>query len=90
MHADDAAKSNGRSFKPKEWLEQQVFDPPGARPPPSREARIVAETAGERRRLVFGALLLVLFIAALDQTIVATALPTIVGELGGFEHFCGW
>ena len=39
-----------------------------------------------RRRLVFGALLLVLFVAALDQTIVSTALPTIVGELGGLEH----
>ena len=37
-------------------------------------------------RLVFGALLLVLFLASLDQTIVATALPTIVGELGGIEH----
>lgn len=39
-----------------------------------------------RRRIVFGALLLVLFVAALDQTIVSTALPTIVGELGGLEY----
>jgi MFS family permease len=46
----------------------------------------LTEIAVGRRRLVFGALLLVLFVAALDQTIVATALPTIVGELGGFEH----
>jgi MFS family permease len=35
-----------------------------------------------RVRLVFGALMLVLLLAALDQTIVATALPTIVGDLG--------
>jgi MFS family permease len=35
-----------------------------------------------RVRLVFGALLLVLLLAALDQTIVATALPTIVADLG--------
>ncbi|MFE2880921.1 DHA2 family efflux MFS transporter permease subunit [Streptomyces roseus] len=33
-----------------------------------------------------GALLLGLLIAALDQTIVSTALPTIVSELGGMEH----
>ncbi|MFG2512775.1 DHA2 family efflux MFS transporter permease subunit [Streptomyces sp. NPDC048584] len=33
-----------------------------------------------------GALLLGLLLAALDQTIVATALPTIVSELGGLEH----
>jgi EmrB/QacA subfamily drug resistance transporter len=39
-----------------------------------------------RVRLIFGALLLVLFLASLDQTIVATALPTIVGDLGGIEH----
>jgi EmrB/QacA subfamily drug resistance transporter len=37
-------------------------------------------------RLVFGGLLLVMFLAALDQTIVATALPTIVGDLGGLDH----
>ncbi len=39
-----------------------------------------------RLRLIFGALLLVLLLASLDQTIVATALPTIVGDLGGIEH----
>jgi EmrB/QacA subfamily drug resistance transporter len=37
-------------------------------------------------RLVFAGLLLVMFLAALDQTIVATALPTIVGDLGGLNH----
>ncbi|MEU3885758.1 MFS transporter [Streptomyces sp. NPDC029041] len=33
-----------------------------------------------------GALLLGLLLAALDQTIVATALPTIVSDLGGLDH----
>ncbi|NSC21491.1 MFS transporter [Streptomyces albus subsp. chlorinus] len=36
--------------------------------------------------LPIGALLLGLLLAALDQTIVATALPTIVSDLGGMEH----
>ncbi|HTE60788.1 MAG TPA: MDR family MFS transporter [Solirubrobacteraceae bacterium] len=36
--------------------------------------------------LVIGALLLVMLLASLDQTIVSTALPTIVGDLGGLEH----
>jgi EmrB/QacA subfamily drug resistance transporter len=35
---------------------------------------------------VIGGLMLVLLLASLDQTIVSTALPTIVGELGGLEH----
>ncbi len=37
-------------------------------------------------RLVFAGLMLVLLLAALDQTIVATALPTIVGDLGGLNR----
>jgi EmrB/QacA subfamily drug resistance transporter len=41
---------------------------------------------GERRAAIFGGLMLVLLLAALDSTIVATALPTIVGELGGLTH----
>jgi EmrB/QacA subfamily drug resistance transporter len=40
----------------------------------------------ERKRVIFSALLLAVLLAALDQTIVATALPTIVGELGGLTH----
>jgi EmrB/QacA subfamily drug resistance transporter len=37
-------------------------------------------------RVVFGALMLVMLLASLDQTIVSTALPTIVGDLGGLAH----
>src|SRR5579875_3864385 len=46
------------------------------------------EVSSEHRqvRLIFGALLLVLLLASLDQTIVSTALPTIVGDLGGIAH----
>jgi EmrB/QacA subfamily drug resistance transporter len=35
---------------------------------------------------IFAALMLVLLIASLDQTIVSTALPTIAGDLGGASH----
>jgi EmrB/QacA subfamily drug resistance transporter len=37
-------------------------------------------------RAVFGALFLALWLAALDQTVVSTALPTMVGELGGLGY----
>ena len=81
----DAPESRTRCLDGCAITEQQVFgrqalaaSVPGA--------RSLTEMAVGRRRLVFGALLLVLFVAALDQTIVSTALPTIVGELGGLEH----
>ncbi|WP_042365960.1 MFS transporter [Streptacidiphilus neutrinimicus] len=59
--------------------QQQAVD---ARP---EEQPPVPETAG-RVRLVFLGVMLGMFLAALDQTIVSTALPTIVGDLGGANH----
>ena len=46
------------------------------------------EVGIDRRRmnLVFVTVLLGMLLAALDQTIVSTALPTIVGDLGGAGH----
>lgn len=38
-------------------------------------------------RLLMTGLMLGMLLAALDQTIVGTALPTIVGELGGINHY---
>src|SRR5437764_1971429 len=37
-------------------------------------------------RAIFGALFLALWLAALDQTVVSTALPTMVGDLGGLSY----
>ena len=42
--------------------------------------------SGRRRNMVFIAVLLGMMLAALDQTIVATALPTVVADLGGAGH----
>jgi EmrB/QacA subfamily drug resistance transporter len=45
-------------------------------------------TKEEHRRIltILGALMLGMFLAALDQTIVSTALPTIAGDLHGLNH----
>ncbi|MCA3844903.1 MAG: MFS transporter, partial [Burkholderia sp.] len=50
-------------------------------PPAAETARRDAPTG-----LIIAALLLVMLLSALDQTIVSTALPTIVGELGGLDQ----
>lgn len=50
----------------------------------SAEAAVPTSVAREQPvRVIFGALMLVVLLASLDQTIVGTALPTIVGDLGG-------
>ncbi|HME04368.1 MAG TPA: MFS transporter, partial [Solirubrobacteraceae bacterium] len=52
----------------------------------SASAAVPAVVSRPRLRLIFSGLMLVLLLAALDQTIVATALPTIVGDLGGLNR----
>ena len=52
----------------------------------------MAARATDRRRIlvVVSGLMLVMLLASLDQTIVSTALPTIVGELAGSSTCRGW
>src|SRR6187549_2063800 len=45
-----------------------------------------APVSTHRRNVIFVAVVLGMLLAALDQTIVATALPTVVADLGGAGH----
>ncbi|WP_241838722.1 MFS transporter, partial [Streptomyces sp. TSRI0281] len=56
----------------------QQLSPPPLAPGEGRSTRTVL--------VAIGALLLGMLLAALDQTIVSTALPTIVSDLGGLDH----
>src|SRR3954463_9235355 len=51
-----------------------------------RSALPAQPLAHRQAMVVFSGLVLVMLLAALDSTIVATALPTIVGDLGGLQH----
>jgi EmrB/QacA subfamily drug resistance transporter len=46
-----------------------------------------SDEARANRRLVMAAVMLAIFMVATDSYIVATAMPTIVGDLGGFRFF---
>lgn len=52
---------------------------------PAREQAFRISPA--RRRLVLGAMLISTFMAAVEITVISTAMPTIVGQLGGFDLF---
>ena len=52
------------------------------------DARLTTE-AQSARRLVLAAVMMAIFMAAIDLSIVATAMPTIVADLGGF-HLFSW
>src|SRR5436305_5113950 len=60
-----------------------------SRPNVAREARALSYQSLPRRDLVLtvAGLLLALLLAALDQTIVGTAMPRIIADLQGFEHY---
>ncbi|MBS0644826.1 MAG: MFS transporter [Proteobacteria bacterium] len=63
---------------------------PHDQPPPATAAAAVTLPAAHRparRTLVLAACLMATFMAAVESTIVATAMPTIVAELGGFNLF---
>ncbi|MFJ3142751.1 MFS transporter [Streptomyces halstedii] len=62
----------------EEMVMAQELSPPAAAPGEGRSTRSVL--------VAIGALLLGMLLAALDQTIVSTALPTIVSDLGGLDH----
>jgi MFS family permease len=64
-----------------------VRDEPVAAPPTSRapDPEPAAPLGPRQVRLVFCGLMLALLLAALEQMIVATALPKIVGELHGLD-----
>ncbi|RXS70319.1 MFS transporter [Streptomyces sp. TM32] len=90
------AAQDGRSPKAGPHGKEGPPRTPAPGTPAQRERLMAQDTSapavpgeGRSRRTILvaiGALLLGMLLAALDQTIVATALPTIVSELGGLDH----
>ncbi|GGM34090.1 MDR family MFS transporter [Dactylosporangium sucinum] len=56
-------------------------------PPDQKPEHARPNLAHKQIMLLMGGLMTGMLLAALDQTIVGTALPTIVGDLGGLDHY---
>jgi len=54
--------------------------------PPAVAAPTASGLSHRQVLVVFSGIMLGMLLAAIDQTIVATALPTITGDLGGLDH----
>jgi MFS family permease len=61
-------------------------EPSGAGPRTAQRPGPPGELSHRQLLVIFSTLMLGMLLAALDQTIVATAPPTIVGDLGGLNH----
>jgi len=48
---------------------------------------VAGSTTGIRRNIIFVGLVLGMLVAVTNQTIVAPAMPVIVADLGGIEHY---
>ncbi|MFJ6697561.1 MDR family MFS transporter [Streptomyces sp. NPDC091272] len=81
------AQEEPQAQQPQPSQRPQSPQPP--RSGPALREAVPAPGEGQPKRAVLvsiGALLLGMLLAALDQTIVSTALPTIVSDLGGMDH----
>src|SRR5438270_11903511 len=59
-------------------------------PPAALETTTPVETPEKPaldRRYVVAALMLVMVLASMEQTVTSTAMPTIIGDLHGLEHY---
>ncbi|WP_234899837.1 MFS transporter [Streptomyces filamentosus] len=82
--AQEGAKVTAAAAPPAQAPHEQT---PPAQVPPAQVPPEQAPPANPRRAAVVAALMLCMALAALDGTIVATAVPQIVGDLGGLSVF---
>jgi MFS family permease len=55
--------------------------------PQVQAINVIAPARRLDRRYVTAALMLVMVLASMEMTITSTAMPTIIGELHGLEHY---
>ncbi|THH27245.1 hypothetical protein EUX98_g6938 [Antrodiella citrinella] len=86
---DDMSADPEKAVSVAETSQQQEAGSTQARQAPGQSWKNDEEHVLPKNRLgiVFTGLMCCIFLAALDQTIVATALPTIVAELGGGKDY---
>src|SRR5689334_2378481 len=48
---------------------------------------VLTEISGRQKAIILGSVMLGLFVSAMDQTVVSTATPRVVAELGGLNLY---
>jgi EmrB/QacA subfamily drug resistance transporter len=64
-----------------------MSEPAPPRPAPGGEVTSYAHLDARQRLITLGGLMLTLLLAAMDQTIVGTAMPRVVANLNGFDRY---
>src|SRR5687767_6513117 len=88
--AIDAPRRRSRQARPMRFASSTSSCPIGCRLQASTCSLQGVTGQGMSKRelnVVMFAIAMTLFLSALDQTIVSTALPTMVGELGGLDQY---
>src|SRR5512146_1961680 len=67
--------------------EESVAQTANTAPPAAAAESMSATLSRQRLLLVVAAVMLGMLLASLDQTIVGTAMPRVIAELNGLEHY---
>ncbi|MGA2582758.1 MAG: MFS transporter [Tepidisphaeraceae bacterium] len=70
-----------------ERLDPQSLGAVAELPPPDRGDQSFAKPRRLDRKAVTAALMLVMVLASMEQTVTSTAMPTIIGKLNGLRHY---
>jgi EmrB/QacA subfamily drug resistance transporter len=63
----------------------KTLEPPETTPPLIEQPHVLL--SNERRWIVTAGVMLGMFLAALEATVVGTAMPTVIASLGGLDHY---
>ena len=87
MHANEPLDATSPTIRPPAELLGAAAPEPAIETATPESPAPPAATIGIDRWIITGALMLVMVLASMEMTVTSTAMPTIIGELRGIEHY---